>query len=164
MLRRWFYILSSIWSLLLFLSSSFLLILGQKFLETRPFLFGSSGIFFQISQNDRSDGSPDRSMQTHRLSSVIAPECWIFRWSFRGPLHSNFLVLSQRFWPWFTNDHILPLCWFDLIRILRICNWTVCTGRRLLSTCICGNNQSTYNSSRLNLSPKHVAINDCMRE
>ena len=33
------------WSLLLFLSSSFLLILGQELFETRPLLFVVSGIF-----------------------------------------------------------------------------------------------------------------------
>ena len=47
MLRWWICIFSLIWSLLLFLSSSFLLILGQELLETRPLLFVVSGIFFR---------------------------------------------------------------------------------------------------------------------
>ena len=45
MLRRWICIFSLIWSLLLFLSCSFLLILGQELLETQPFLFVVSEIF-----------------------------------------------------------------------------------------------------------------------
>ena len=40
--------LSLIWSLLLFLSSSFLLILGQELLETRPLLFVVSRFFLEI--------------------------------------------------------------------------------------------------------------------
>ena len=146
MLRWWICIFSLIWSLLLFLSSSFLLILGQELLETRPLLFVVSGIFFR---NPRWTGGPvSRSVRpvwadlasffyscppsaeffNESSGTFFAGASW---WDFEGSDLSSPMII---FFPF------IDLAWFGRINTLGLLNSStcVCAGKGFWSTCIYG--------------------------
>ena len=63
-----------IWSLLLFLSSSFLLILGQELLETRPsFLLVVSGIFSKTPRGSGQTGLQTGLYRPDALLLILPP-------------------------------------------------------------------------------------------
>ena len=123
MLRWWICIFSLICSFLLFLSSSFLLILGQELLETPPFLFVVSEFFWSCP-----------------VSTDLVPFFWSCPPSveFFDEASRDFFFCSDLGSPMTTFFLFVDSVWLGQIRTLRFYNSIVCTGKWLLSICICG--------------------------